>query len=221
MGPAQNLMKNSKHQNKSLKFSNFLKMEEFGVSKQSQDKTPGNSVKSQPSDLDLLFCFECDETFASKSEENRHRCGGDPNVEVIGIDDEGSIDASSSNVEDKKGVDHNFGDIFEEITGDLSENWHPPKVYNSEETGPNILNISDDNEADYEKKSNLEDSFDETTCHLTENSNEKQISDGKSTDNILSSKKDASIPTQNNETNSPKNDENAENIPPRNEDLPE
>ena len=119
------------------------------------------------------------------------------------------------------GVDHNFDDIFEEITGDLSENWHPPKVYNSEETGPNILNISDDNEADYEKKSNLEDSFDETTCHLTENSNEKQISDGKSTDNVLSSKKDESTPTHSNETNSPKNDENAENIPPRNENLPE
>merc|ERR1712037_355242 len=158
---------------------------------------------------------------ASKSEENRHRCGGDPNVEAIGIDDEDSIDVSSSNVEDKKGVHHNFDDIFEEITGDLSENWHPPKVYNSEETGPNILNISDDDEVACEKKSNLEDSFDETTCHLTENSNEEQISDGKSTDNILSSKKDASIPTQNNETNSPKNDENAENIPPRNEDLPE
>ena len=78
-------------------------MEEFGVSKQSQDKIPGNSVKSQPSDLDLLFCFECDETFASKSEENRHRCGVDPNVEAIGIDDEDSMDVSSSNVEDKKG----------------------------------------------------------------------------------------------------------------------
>ena len=103
----------------------------------------------------------------------------------------------------------------------MSENWHPPKVYNSEETGPNILNISDDNEADYEKKSNLEDSFDETTCHLTENSNEKQISDGKSTDNVLSSKKDESTPTHSNETNSPKNDENAENIPPRNENSPE
>ena len=103
----------------------------------------------------------------------------------------------------------------------MSENWHPPKVYNSEETGPNILNISDDDEVACEKKSNLEDSFDETTCHLTENSNEEQISDGKSTDNILSSKKDASIPTQNNETNSPKNDENAENIPPRNENSPE
>ena len=103
----------------------------------------------------------------------------------------------------------------------MSENWHPPKVYNSEETGPNILNISDDNEADYEKKSNLEDSFDETTCHLTENSNEKQISDGKSTDNVLSSKKDESTLTHSNETNSPKNDENAENIPPRNENSPE
>jgi hypothetical protein len=103
----------------------------------------------------------------------------------------------------------------------LSENWHPPKVYNSEETGPNILRISDDNEADYEKNSNFEDSFDETTCHLTENSNEKQISDGKSTDNILSSKKDASTPTHNDETNPPKNDENAENIPPKNENSPE
>ena len=78
-------------------------MEEFGVSKQSQDKIPGNSVNRQPSDLDLLFCFECDETFASKSEENRHRCGVDPNVEAIGIDDEDSMDVSSSNVEDKKG----------------------------------------------------------------------------------------------------------------------
>ena len=103
----------------------------------------------------------------------------------------------------------------------MSENWHPPKVYNSEETGPNILRIPDDNEADYETKSNFEDSFDETNCHLTENSNEKQISDGKSTDNVLSSKKDASTPTHNNETNSPKNDENAENIPPKNENLSE
>ena len=101
----------------------------------------------------------------------------------------------------------------------MSENWHPPKVYNSEETGPNILNISDDNEAAYEKKSNFEDSFDENTCHLTENSKEKQISDGRSADNILSSKKD--VPTHNNATNSPKNDENAENIPPRNENSPE
>ena len=116
------------------------------------------------------------------------------------------------------GVHHNFDDIFEEITGDLSENWHPPKVYNSEETGPNILTIFDDNEAAYEKKSNFEDSFDEDTCHLTENSKEKQISDGRSTDNILSSKKDASkfkdVPTHN-------NDENAENIPPRNDNSPE
>ena len=107
----------------------------------------------------------------------------------------------------------------------MSENWHPPKVYNSEETGPNILTIFDDNEAAYEKKSNFEDSFDEDTCHLTENSKEKQISDGRSTDNILSSKKDASkfedVPTHNNETNSPKNDENAENIPPRNENSAE
>ena len=78
-------------------------MEEFRVSKQSQDKIPGSSVKRQPSDLDLLFCFECDETFASKSEENRHRCGVDPNVEAIGIDDDDSINVSSSNVEDKKG----------------------------------------------------------------------------------------------------------------------
>ena len=122
------------------------------------------------------------------------------------------------------GVHHNFDDIFEEITGDLSENWHPPKVYNSEETGPNILDMSDDNEAAYEEKSNFEDSFDETACHLTENSKEKQISDGNSTDNILSSKNDASKiddgPTHNNETNSLKNDENAENIPPRNENSP-
>ena len=107
----------------------------------------------------------------------------------------------------------------------MSENWHPPKVYNSEETGPNILNISDDDEAAYEKNSNLEDSFDETTCHLTENSKENEISDGRSTDNVLSSKKDASkfedVSTHNNETNSPKNDENAENIPPRNENSPE
>ena len=81
--------------------------------------------------------------------------------------------------------------------------------------------MSDDNEAAYENKSNLEDSFDENTCHLTENSKEKQISEGKSTDIILSSKKDASTPTHNNETSSPKNDENAENIPPRNENSPE
>ena len=101
----------------------------------------------------------------------------------------------------------------------MSENWHPPKVYNSEETGPNILNISDDDETAYEKKSNLEDSFDETTCHLTENSKENEISDGRSTDNILSSKKD--VPTHNNATKSPKNDENAENIPPRNKNSPE
>ena len=78
-------------------------MEEFGVSKQNQDKIPDNSVQSQPSDLDLLFCYECDETFASKSEENRHRCGVDPNVEAIGIDDEDSINVSSSKVEDEKG----------------------------------------------------------------------------------------------------------------------
>ena len=103
----------------------------------------------------------------------------------------------------------------------MSENWHPPKVYNSEETGPNILNISDDDETAYEKKSNLEDSFDETTCHMTENSNEKQISEGKSADNILSSKKDALTPSHNNEANSPNNDENAENIPPKNENLSE
>ena len=84
--------------------------------------------------------------------------------------------------------------------------------------------MSDDNEAAYENKSNLEDSFDENTCHLTENSKENEISDGKSTDNVLSSKKDASRVedgTRNNETNSPKNDENAENIPPRNENSPE
>jgi hypothetical protein len=77
-------------------------MEEFGVSKQSQDKIPDNSLKSQPSLLDLLFCYECEETFASKSEENRHRCGVVPNVEAIGIDDE-DFNVSSSNVEDKKG----------------------------------------------------------------------------------------------------------------------
>ena len=78
-------------------------MEEFGLSKQSQDKIPDNSLKSQPSLLDLLFCYECEETFASKSEENRHRCGVVPNVEAIGIDDDESINVSSSNVEDKKG----------------------------------------------------------------------------------------------------------------------
>ena len=106
---AQNLIKN---QNKFLKtlvsFKFLKKMEEFGVSKQSQDKIPGNSVKRQPSDLDLLFCFECDETFASKSEENRHRCGVDPNVEAIGIDDEDSINVSSSNVEGKKGMNRDI-----------------------------------------------------------------------------------------------------------------
>ena len=104
--------KKSKHQNKFLKtlvsFKFLKKMEEFGVSKQSQDKIPGNSVKRQPSDLDLLFCFECDETFASKSEENRHRCGVDPNVEAIGIDDEDSINVSSSNVEGKKGMNRDI-----------------------------------------------------------------------------------------------------------------
>ena len=91
-------------------------MEEFGVSKQSQDKIPDNPPKRKPSDLDLLFCFECDETFASKSEENRHRCGGDPNVEAIGIDDEDSIDVSSSNVEDKKGKNR---DIIKKIISGL------------------------------------------------------------------------------------------------------
>ena len=91
-------------------------MEEFGVSKQSQDKLPDNPPKRKPSDLDLLFCFECDETFASKSEENRHRCGGDPNVEAIGIDDEDSIDVSSSNVEDKKGKNKDKQFLYQEYS---------------------------------------------------------------------------------------------------------
>lgn len=112
----------------------------------------------------------------------------------------------------------------------MSENWHPPKVYNSEETGPNILNTSVENVYNdataYEKKSNFEDSFLEidsseevTSNDLTEKLEEKQIFVLKSTDTIISSKKDASkfenVPTDNDSS------ENDENIPPINENSPQ
>ena len=48
-------------------------MEEFKTSREPQAAT--DFRKNQPSVLDLIFCYECGETFGSKKEEDRHQCG--------------------------------------------------------------------------------------------------------------------------------------------------
>ena len=50
-------------------------MEEFKILREPQPAA--DFQKNQPSGsvLDLIFCYECDETFDSKEDERRHRCG--------------------------------------------------------------------------------------------------------------------------------------------------
>ena len=76
-------------------------MDEFKISAESQAKYNENFGKKQSSLLDLVFCYECGETFASKKEEKLHKCGNRSNVESDNSDIEIELSASNG---DKEGI---------------------------------------------------------------------------------------------------------------------
>ncbi len=73
---------------------------EFQISAESQAKYD-ERMKKQSSFLDMVFCYECGETFASKKEEKLHKCGNRSNVESDNSDIEIELSASNG---DKEGI---------------------------------------------------------------------------------------------------------------------